>query len=97
MPLTLTVLGTASPHPRPGRPASGCPLRGGGAEKGRTRGSVRSPSCSGTRIPPPPARLTAIWIPHLHADHSADLVAAMYGFAYGGLTLPVPLPRPRAR
>ena len=39
-----------------------------------------------------PTRLTAIWISHLHADHSADLVAAMYGFAFGGLTLPAPLP-----
>ncbi|MDH6449056.1 hypothetical protein M2156_006584 [Streptomyces sp. SAI-149] len=31
-PLGTTVLGTASPHPAPGRPCSGYLLRGGGAE-----------------------------------------------------------------
>jgi ribonuclease BN (tRNA processing enzyme) len=39
-----------------------------------------------------PRRLTAIWISHLHADHSADLLAAFYAFAYGGLTPPAPVP-----
>jgi ribonuclease BN (tRNA processing enzyme) len=39
-----------------------------------------------------PSRLTAIWISHLHADHSADLLAAVYAFAYGGLTPPAPIP-----
>ena len=39
-----------------------------------------------------PALLTAIWISHLHADHNADLLAAVYGLAYGGLTPPAPIP-----
>lgn len=39
-----------------------------------------------------PRRLTAIWISHLHADHSADLLAAAYAFAYGGMTPPAPIP-----
>lgn len=39
-----------------------------------------------------PRRLTAIWISHLHADHSADLLAAYYALAHGGLTPPAPLP-----
>lgn len=39
-----------------------------------------------------PAWLTAIWISHLHADHSADLPAAAYAYAFGGLTPPTPVP-----
>jgi ribonuclease BN (tRNA processing enzyme) len=39
-----------------------------------------------------PARLDAVWISHLHADHSADLLSAVYGLAYGGLTPEAPLP-----
>lgn len=33
-----------------------------------------------------PARLTAVWISHLHADP----LSAVYGLAYGGLTRPCP-------
>lgn len=39
-----------------------------------------------------PARLTAIWISHLHADHCADLLAAFYAYAYGGVTPAGPIP-----
>lgn len=39
-----------------------------------------------------PAGLGAIWISHLHADHCADLLSAVYGLAYGGLTPSAPLP-----
>ncbi len=39
-----------------------------------------------------PARLTAIWISHLHADHSADLLAAAYAFAFGGMAPASPIP-----
>jgi ribonuclease BN (tRNA processing enzyme) len=39
-----------------------------------------------------PARLTAIWISHLHADHSADLLAAAYAFAHGGMAPAAPVP-----
>ncbi|GAA3782858.1 MBL fold metallo-hydrolase [Streptomyces phyllanthi] len=89
MPLALTVLGTASPHPGPGRPCSGYLLRGGGAEVWVDAGFG---TFAELQRHTDPRRLTAIWISHLHADHSADLLAAVYGFAYGGLTLPAPLP-----
>ncbi|WP_159766653.1 MBL fold metallo-hydrolase [Streptomyces sp. HM190] len=89
MPLSLTVLGTASAHPRPGRPASGYLLRGGGAEIWVDAGFG---TFAELQRHTDPTRLTAIWLSHLHADHSADLLAAAYGFAYGGLTPPAPIP-----
>ncbi|MEU6557202.1 MBL fold metallo-hydrolase [Streptomyces sp. NPDC046915] len=89
MPLTLTVLGTASPHPGPGRPCSGYLLRGGGAEVWVDAGTG---TFAELQRHTDPARLTAIWISHLHADHSADLLAAAYAFAFGGLAPPAPIP-----
>ncbi|MET8447174.1 MBL fold metallo-hydrolase [Streptomyces sp. NPDC005209] len=89
MHLTLTVLGTASPHPRPGRPCSGYLLRGGGAEVWVDAGPG---TFAELQRHTDPARLTAIWISHLHADHSADLLAAAYAFAFGGLTPAAPIP-----
>ncbi|MFC8430019.1 MBL fold metallo-hydrolase [Streptomyces sp. NPDC057253] len=88
-PLSLTVLGTASPHPGPGRPCSGYLLRGGGAEVWVDAGPG---TFAELQRHTNPARLTAIWISHLHADHSADLLAAVYAFAFGGLTPPAPIP-----
>ncbi|WP_369245721.1 MBL fold metallo-hydrolase [Streptomyces sp. R41] len=89
MSLGLTVLGTASPHPQPGRPCSGYLLRGGGAEVWVDAGPG---SFAELQRHTDPARLDAIWISHLHADHCADLLAAAYGLAYGGLTPSAPLP-----
>lgn len=89
MPLTLTVLGTASPHPQPGRPCSGYLLRGGGAEVWVDAGPG---TFAELQRHTDPTRLSAIWISHLHADHSADLLPALYGLAYGGLTPPAPIP-----
>ncbi|MFC8362505.1 MBL fold metallo-hydrolase [Streptomyces griseorubiginosus] len=88
-PLSLTVLGTASPHPGPGRPCSGYLLRGGGAEVWVDAGPG---TFAELQRHTNPSRLTAIWISHLHADHSADLLAAVYAFAYGGLTPAAPIP-----
>ncbi|MGI5483312.1 MBL fold metallo-hydrolase [Streptomyces lavendofoliae] len=89
MTMTLTVLGTASPHPAPGRPCSGYLVSGGGARVWVDAG----PGTFGEiQRHTDPARLDAIWISHLHADHSADLLAALYAFAYGGLTPPAPVP-----
>jgi ribonuclease BN (tRNA processing enzyme) len=87
--LTLTVLGTASPHPRPGHPCSGYLLRGGGAEVWVDAGPG---SFAELQRHTDPARLSAVWISHLHADHSADLLSAVYGLAYGGLTADGPVP-----
>ncbi|MFF3331344.1 MBL fold metallo-hydrolase [Streptomyces sp. NPDC002888] len=87
--LTLTVLGTASPHPRPDQPCSGYLLRGGGAEVWVDAGPG---SFAELQRHTDPARLSAIWISHLHADHDADLLSAFYGLAYGGITAPTPVP-----
>ncbi|GHH03625.1 MBL fold metallo-hydrolase [Streptomyces lanatus] len=89
LPLTLTVLGTASPHPRPDRPCSGYLVRGGGAEVWVDAGTG---SFAELQRHTDPARIDAIWISHLHADHCADLLAAFYGLAYGGLTPVAPVP-----
>ncbi|MEU5321856.1 MBL fold metallo-hydrolase [Streptomyces sp. NPDC021056] len=89
MSLTLTVLGTASPHPGPDTPCSGHLVRGGGAEVWVDAGTG---TFAELQRHTDPTRLSAIWISHLHADHYADLTAAVYGFAYGGLTLPAPIP-----
>ncbi|MEV6837468.1 MBL fold metallo-hydrolase [Streptomyces sp. NPDC051133] len=89
MPLTITVLGTASPHPGPDRPCSGYLLCGGGAEVWVDAGPG---TFAALQRHTDPARLTAIWISHLHADHSADLLAAAYAFAFGGMTPPAPVP-----
>jgi ribonuclease BN (tRNA processing enzyme) len=89
MPLTLTVLGTASPHPGPDRPCSGYLLSGGGAEVWVDAGPGKF---AALQRHTDPARLTAIWISHLHADHCADLLAAAYAFAFGGMTPAAPLP-----
>ncbi|MGW0884807.1 MBL fold metallo-hydrolase [Streptomyces sp. NPDC002671] len=89
MPITLTVLGTASPHPGPDRPCSGYLVSGGGAEVWVDAGPG---SFAALQRYTNPARLTAIWISHLHADHSADLLSAAYAFAYGGMTPAAPVP-----
>ncbi|WP_329216101.1 MBL fold metallo-hydrolase [Streptomyces sp. NBC_01485] len=89
MPLSLTILGTASPHPGPGRPCSGYLLRGAGAEVWVDAGFG---TFAELRRHTDPDRLTAIWISHLHADHSADLLAAAYALVHGGMTPPAPIP-----
>ncbi|WP_225836345.1 MBL fold metallo-hydrolase [Streptomyces sp. NK08204] len=89
MPITLTVLGTASPHPGPDRPCSGYLLSGGGAEVWVDAGPG---SFAALQRHTDPARLTAIWISHLHADHTADLLCAAYAFAYGAMTPAAPVP-----
>ena len=89
MPLSLTVLGTASPHPGPGRPCSGYLVRGAGAEVWVDAGTG---TFAELQRHTDPDRLTAIWTSHLHADHSADLLAAAYAFAHGGMTPPAPIP-----
>ncbi|MFJ8543508.1 MBL fold metallo-hydrolase [Streptomyces sp. NPDC093586] len=89
MTFSLTVLGTASPHPGPGRPCSGHLLRGEGAEVWVDAGPG---TFAELQRHTDPARLSAIWISHLHADHTADLLSALYAFAFGGMTPPAPVP-----
>ena len=84
--LWLTVLGTAAPYPRPGRPCSGYLLR-------TPTAAVWVEAGSGTMAELqrhlPLAALSAIWFSHLHPDHCSDLLGAYQWLA----TAPAPLPR----
>ncbi|GAA1914059.1 MBL fold metallo-hydrolase [Streptomyces durmitorensis] len=87
--LRLTVLGSATPYPSVDNPCSGYLV-----SRGDTR--VWVDAGSGTlaqlqrhvRID----ELDAIWISHLHADHSADLLTAFYGALYADVRLAAPIP-----
>jgi ribonuclease BN (tRNA processing enzyme) len=91
--MRLTVLGSGVAWANPGGACSGYLVTAGGVSAmiecgpgtfGRLRGV-----CD-------PARLDAVIISHLHADHFLDLVPFRYGAKYGGLTggrrLPVLVP-----
>jgi ribonuclease BN (tRNA processing enzyme) len=72
MSLSLTVLGCATPYPRPGAPCSGYLIR-------TDRATVWVDCGSGTfaalQEHVPPEQVDLLWISHLHPDHSADLLA----------------------
>ncbi|MGW4049931.1 MBL fold metallo-hydrolase [Streptomyces sp. NPDC004779] len=87
--LRITVLGSATPFPRPGNACSGYLVEGGGARVwvdagSGTLGELQRHAGLG--------EIDAIWISHLHADHSADLLTAYYGLLYAGLELALPVP-----
>ncbi|MFF9144709.1 MBL fold metallo-hydrolase [Streptomyces sp. NPDC014861] len=87
--LRITVLGSATPFPRPGNACSGYLVEGGGARVwvdagSGTLGELQRYAHLG--------EIDAIWISHLHADHSADLLTAYYGLLYAGLELALPVP-----
>src|SRR5260370_33746436 len=71
--LSVTVLGTASPYPRPGEPCSGYLLRAAGA-------AVWADAGSGTMAelqrPVGLDEVDALWISHLHPDHCPELLPA---------------------
>ncbi|WP_369144000.1 MBL fold metallo-hydrolase [Streptomyces sp. R44] len=87
--LRITVLGSATPFPRPGNACSGYLVEGGGvrlwvdAGTGTLAELQRYVSLGS---------VDAVWISHLHADHSADLLTASYALLYAGLDLPLPVP-----
>ncbi|WP_282696618.1 MBL fold metallo-hydrolase [Streptomyces sp. CC208A] len=87
--LRITVLGSATPFPRPGNACSGYLVEGGGARVwvdagSGTLGELQRHARLG--------EIDAIWISHLHADHSADLLTAYYALLYAGLDLDLPVP-----
>ncbi|MFJ5925803.1 MBL fold metallo-hydrolase [Kitasatospora sp. NPDC092948] len=88
-PLHLTVLGSATPYPSADNPCSGYLL-----SSGRTR--IWVDAGSGTLGPLQRHvrldELDAIWISHLHADHSADLLTAYYGLLFADLAPAAPVP-----
>ncbi|MFF2773965.1 MBL fold metallo-hydrolase [Streptomyces sp. NPDC058052] len=88
--LRITVLGSATPFPRPGNACSGYLVEGGGVRVWVDAGSGTLGELQKyVRLD----AVDAVWISHLHADHSADLLTAYYGLLHAGLapSLPVPL------
>lgn len=88
--MRLTVLGSATPYASVDNPCSGYLVSSGG-----TRIWVDAGSGTLARLQRYARldELDAIWISHLHADHSADLLTAYYAalFADVRLTAPIPL------
>ncbi|MDX2678209.1 MBL fold metallo-hydrolase [Streptomyces sp. NY05-11A] len=88
-PIRLTVLGSATPYPSADNPCSGYLV-----SSGDTR--IWVDAGAGTLGPlqryVPLDELDAIWISHLHADHSADLLTAYYGALFADIRLAAPIP-----
>lgn len=85
----LTVLGSGVAWANPGGACSGYLVRAGGAVLLLDCG----PGVLGRlRAVCEPARLDAVLVSHLHADHYLDLVPLRYGLKYGGLGGARPLP-----
>jgi ribonuclease BN (tRNA processing enzyme) len=88
MGLDLTVLGCATPYPSTDNPCSGYLV---------SNHDTRVWMDAGTGTLGPLQRhttlqdLDAIWISHLHADHSADLLTAYYALLFADVERP-PLP-----
>ncbi|MEV6395495.1 MBL fold metallo-hydrolase [Streptomyces sp. NPDC051907] len=92
--LRLTVLGCATPYPSVDNPCSGYLVSGGDTRVWVDAGTGTLAQLQRhVRLD----ELDAIWISHLHADHSADLLTAYYGaiFADVRLAAPIPLYGPR--
>jgi ribonuclease BN (tRNA processing enzyme) len=89
MPFELIVLGSAGPYPRPGEPCSGYLVRGAGAtvwlDAGPGTLAALQEHTSLTDV-------DAIWISHLHADHVADLLPAVYALLFADLRHAKPMP-----
>ncbi|MFD8641813.1 MBL fold metallo-hydrolase [Streptomyces zaomyceticus] len=89
VPLRITVLGSATPFARPGNACSGYLVEGGGA---RVWVDAGSGTLAELQRYVSLGDVDAVWISHLHADHSADLLTAHYALLYAGLGLPLPVP-----
>lgn len=88
-PLRLTVLGSATPYPSAGNPCSGYLVSGGGTRMWMDAGSgTLGPLQRYVGL----GELDAVWISHLHADHSADLLTAYYGLLFADVERAAPLP-----
>ncbi|GAA3041102.1 MBL fold metallo-hydrolase [Actinokineospora globicatena] len=70
--MQLVVLGCVTPYPAPGQPCSGYLVSDGDTHIVLDCGSG---TFAALQDHLPPAEVTALWISHLHPDHSADLLA----------------------
>ncbi|GHC69075.1 MBL fold metallo-hydrolase [Streptomyces flavofungini] len=85
----LTVLGSATPYASVDNPCSGYLVSSGGTRIWVDAGSGTLAQLQRhTHL----GELDAIWISHLHADHSADLLTAYYAALYADLRLTAPIP-----
>jgi ribonuclease BN (tRNA processing enzyme) len=89
MTFSLTVLGAATPYPSPDAACSGYLLRAGAAKVWVDAGFG---TFANLQRHLDPTELDAIWISHLHLDHSHDLQTAFYGLAYGHMGHKAPIP-----
>lgn len=88
MGLSLTVLGCATPYPSTDNPCSGYLVSDGRSRVWMDAGTgTLGPLQRHTRL----EDLDAIWISHLHADHSADLLTAYYALLFADVSRP-PIP-----
>ncbi|MDQ0792847.1 MBL fold metallo-hydrolase [Streptomyces sp. B1I3] len=87
--LLLTVLGSATPYASVDNPCSGYLVSHRGTRVWVDAGSGTLAQLQRhTRID----ELDAIWISHLHADHSADLLTAYYAALFADVELAAPIP-----
>jgi ribonuclease BN (tRNA processing enzyme) len=87
--LRLTVLGCATPYPSVDNPCSGYLVSSGDTRVWMDAGSGTLAQLQRhVRLD----ELGAIWISHLHADHSADLLTAYYGALFADVRLAAPIP-----
>ncbi|MFD4637593.1 MBL fold metallo-hydrolase [Lentzea sp. NPDC058436] len=89
MDLALTVLGCATPYPTADNPCSGYLVTHDDTRVWMDAGTgTLGPLQRHTRL----EHLDAIWISHLHADHSADLLTTYYALLFADVSRPpVPL------
>jgi ribonuclease BN (tRNA processing enzyme) len=85
----VTVLGTATPYPRPDVACSGYLLRAGDTQVWVDAGPG---TLANLQRHTQPHRLSAIWLSHTHADHTADLLTTYYALAFADLTPSRPIP-----
>ncbi|WKX72118.1 MBL fold metallo-hydrolase [Streptomyces sp. XD-27] len=85
----LTVLGSATPYPAPENPCSGYLVS---TAETRLWLDAGPGTLAALRRHTALDRLGGIWISHLHADHSADLLTAYYGALYADVELAAPIP-----
>ncbi|MEV7520503.1 MBL fold metallo-hydrolase [Streptomyces sp. NPDC091371] len=87
--LRLTVLGSATPYPDVDNACSGYLVSGGGT---RVWVDAGTGTLAQLRRHVRLDELDAIWISHLHADHTADLLTAYYGALFADVRLAAPIP-----
>ncbi|HEV2635101.1 MAG TPA: MBL fold metallo-hydrolase [Actinocrinis sp.] len=87
--LRLTVLGCATPYPQVGNPCSGYLVSHGGTHVWVDAGTG---TLGELRRYVQLDELDAIWISHMHADHTSDLLTAYYGAQYADVQLAAPIP-----